>query len=198
MQIQVPKQSSKWVEYVVDAAPTSDPTNVRESSIPYRVVATGKIKNEKVTFMISYALRNAKATDKKKDLQLGHFDVYNGNNNAKRAMSKRWTNVLVGSIVVFAFLFSNIIEGAIGSYVKRGIIKEYSVVGTNRDLIPDLAGQQVTAGRVSEENVSGENIKNSALCTDEEVDSENQWQTDAAVIEATDILQPLVFAHLCQ
>lgn len=84
-----------------------DLTDVSESSITYGVVATGSVQNEVVTFMMYYLSRDAKVTDKKKEVQLGHFDVYNENNNTKHKLS---TNAGVGiGIGVFLALLIAIV-----------------------------------------------------------------------------------------
>lgn len=125
MQVQAPQHSSTWVKYVSDSGLTSDPAQVSESSITYSVVVAGSANNEVVTFMMQYAFRNAKVMDKKSEVQLGHFDVYNENNNAKHKLSTS-AGIGIAFSVFLAFLIAvAMFSGAITAYMKRTSIAEY-------------------------------------------------------------------------
>lgn len=109
----------------MDSAPTTDTSQVSSPSITYRVNVSGSKENEKVIFVMSYELRNAKATDKKKDVQLGHFDVYNKGNNVKHKLSKRAIIILIALLVALLILIARVIGTGFAAYGKRASINAY-------------------------------------------------------------------------
>lgn len=102
-----------------------EPSQVSAPSITYSVNVSGSKENEKVIFVMSYALRNAKATDKKKDLQLGHFNVYNAGNNAKNKLSAAAIGVITSLLVALVIFVACCIGGGVSAYIKRASIKTF-------------------------------------------------------------------------
>lgn len=74
---------------------------------------------------MSYTLRNAKATDKKTVVQLGHFDLYNRNRNAEKWANKTSSGILIGVLAAIALLvYIHSLGGAI-MLAKRAAIRGY-------------------------------------------------------------------------
>lgn len=98
-------------------------------------------------------LRHAKAADSEKDIQLGHFNVYDAKNNGKNWLNKRSTGIFLALLATFAFLvITNVVAGT-AAIAKRASISEYFAIrAINRELT--LRAEQRAIEALTDENIA--------------------------------------------